>query len=424
MDMTALQARGEAMLDQLMAWATSPSGWVQAILVVVAIVLAPVLAKMVKTRVAWLRDAPGPDAVFRGIVYKVAPFLRALIQVGLLMVAAAVADAAFENSALVRLALGFALVFLIYRMIRTLLPKSVQKAALLIVIPLAVLGVIGVLDDITSWLDATYAFDFLGTTFTPTKILRVVVLGALLFWLGGVFNNRGQSAIRGQENLDIGVREIMAKLFQILLFFVLGIMLLSVASIPLSGLVVIVSALGLGIGLGLQSVAANFVSGLIILLDRSVRIGDFVEMDDGMMGTVSSINMRSTTLETADGKDVLIPNLNFIESRYLNWTHTDPTQRYEVEFTVHYDTDLDSLEDIIIPEILKYEKLDTSVEPPDLELRSFGEHGIRMAIEFWAVGIDDGENKFTSDIGMIIWRTLKAAGVVMPYHQIVMHKAK
>jgi len=424
MDLTALQARGEAMLDQLLDWATSPSGWVQAILVVAAIILAPLLAKMIRSRLSWLRDAPGPDAVFRGLVYKVSPFLRALMVVVLLMVGAAIADASFGNSALIRLALGFALVFLLYRMIRTLLPKSVQKAAILVILPIAILGVVGVLDDITTWLDTTYAFDFLGTTFTPTKILRVVILGALLFWLGGVFNNRGQNAIRGQENLDIGVREIMAKLFQILLFFILGIMLLSVASIPLSGLVVIVSALGLGIGLGLQSVAANFVSGLIILLDRSVRIGDFIEMDDGMMGTVAAINMRSTTLETADGKDILIPNLNFIESRYLNWTHSDPTQRYEVEFSVHYNTDLDSLEDILIPEIMKYEKLDTSVEPPDLELRNFGEHGIRMAIEFWAVGIDDGENKFTSDIAMIIWRTLKAAGVEMPFHQIVVHKAK
>jgi len=423
MDTTLVVERLEAIIDQVVVWATTPSGWIQAMLVVSAILVAPMIAKQLRHRISWLRVPPGPDDVFRALVYKVLPFLRAAALVVLLMVAGAVSDAAFGQSVLVRTALGFAVVFLLYRMIYTLLPPSLQKAAMWTVIPIALLSVMGLLGDITTWLDANYGFDMLGTTFTPTKIVRIIVLGALLFWLGGVFNTRGQATIRRQEGLDIGVREIMAKIFQIMLFIALAIMLLGVASIPLSGLVVVVSALGLGIGLGLQSVAANFVSGLIILLDRSVRIGDFIQMDDGMAGTVAAINMRSTTLETADGKDILIPNLNFIEGRYENWTHTDPSQRYEVGFTVHYDTDLDSLEAILIPEIMTYEKLLTEPELPDLELRGFGDHGIEMAIEFWAEGIDDGENKFTSDIAMIIWRTLKAAGVQMAYHQIVVHQA-
>ena len=91
---------------------------------------------------------------------------------------------------------------------------------------------------------------------------------------------------------------------------------------------------------------------------------------------------------------------------------------------MHYDTDLDSLEDILIPEILKYDRLETDPEMPDLELRGFGDHGINMAVEFWASGIDDGPNKFTSDVAMIIWRTLKAAGVQMPYPQVVVHQAQ
>ena len=424
MDMESLKLRLADTQAQLIEWATTPKGWVQAALVVAAILLAPILARQLKSKILWLREPPGPDAVFRNLVWRAAPFLRALILVAGLAAGAAISKATVGADALVRVALGFALVFLLYRMIRTLLPRDLQRFGLIVAIPVAILAAVGVLDDVTNWLDTNYAFELLGTVFTPTKILRILVLGALLFWAGGVFNTRGRTAIRSQERLDVGVREILAKIFQIGLFVILFLMLLSVASIPLSGLVVIASALGLGIGLGLQSVAANFVSGLIILLDRSVRVGDFIQMDDGLAGTVSAINMRSTTLETADGKDILIPNLNFIESRYENWTHTDPAQRYEVEFMVHYDTDLDSLEGILMPEILKYEQLLTEPELPDLELRGFGDHGIQMAVEFWAEGIDDGPNKFTSDIGMIIWRTLKRAGVDMPFHQIVVHKAK
>ena len=423
MDTDAAMARLEALGDQLALWATSPAGWVQAALVAAAILLAPLLARALRTRLAWLREPPGPDAVFRAVVFRIAPFARAVILVALLMAAGAVADAVFGQNLLVRVALALALVFLLLRAIQTLVPADLRRPALWVALPLGLLAAAGVLDDIALWLDTQYAFDFLGTTFTPTKILRVLVLGALLFWVGGVFNARGQTAIRSQERLDVGVREILAKIFQALLFVVLLLMLLSVASIPLSGLVVVASALGLGIGLGLQGVAANFVSGLVILLDRSVSVGDFVELEDGRAGTVSAIAMRSTTLETADGKDILVPNLTFIESTYQNWTRKDPRQRYEVGFSVHYDTDLDALEGILIPAILLYPRLNTDIEPPDLELRGFGDHGIQMAVEFWASGIDDGPNKFTSDVAFIIWRTLKAAGVEMPYHQVVVHKA-
>ena len=423
MDMTALRESADAALQQAMVWATSPAGWMQAALILVAILTSPLLAKSIRGKLAWLNTPPDKDAVFRALVFKIAPFLRAILLVGLLVAARAVSDAVFGMSALVQLALGLAIVFLLYRMVRTLLPKGIQRAALVILLPLGFVAAFGLLGDVAAWFDGLFSFSAFGAEFTPLVLLRIAVIGSLLFWLGGVFNTRGQTAIRSQEGLDVGVREIMAKIFQIALFFILFVMLLNVASIPLSGLVVVVSALGLGIGLGLQSVAANFVSGLIILLDRSVRVGDFIQMDDGLAGTVVAINMRSTTLETADGKDILIPNLNFIESRYENWTHTDPKQRYEVEFAVHYDTDLDSLEGILIPAILKYDKLETEPEMPDVEVRGFGDHGIQMAVEFWASGIDDGPNKFTSDVAMIIWRTLKAAGVQMPYHQVVVHKA-
>ena len=422
MDMTDVTARLERVGEQVVAWATSPAGWVQAAIVVAAVLVAPALARRLRARLAWLREPPGPDAVFRAVVSRVAPFLRAVLLVGLLFAGAAVSRAALGQDALVRVAFGFALVFLLYRMIRTLVPTDLQRAALLVAIPLGVLAAVGVLGDIAAWLDESYGFALLGTEFTPTKILRVLVLGGLLFWVGGVFNTRGQNAIRSREGLDVGVREIMAKIFQIVLFFVLLVMLLNVATIPLSGLVVVLSALSLGIGLGLQGVAANFVSGLIILLDRSVRIGDYVELEDGRAGNVSAINMRSTTLETYDGKDILVPNLTFIETTYQNWTHTDPSQRYEVGFTVHYDTDLDVLEGILMPAILAYENLAMEPEMPDLEFRGFGAHGIEMAVEFWAVGIDDGPNKFTSDVGFIIWRALKAAGVTIPYPQLVVHR--
>jgi len=151
-------------------------------------------------------------------------------------------------------------------------------------------------------------------------VAKLAVFGTLFFWLGSLGNKRGQTAIRAQESLDIGVREILAKLFQIILFVFVAFLVINTAGIPTSGLVVVFSALSLGIGLGLQPIAANFVSGLIILLDRSVKVGDFVMLEGGVFGRIKSINMRSTTVSTADGKDIIVPNTDFTENSYENWT--------------------------------------------------------------------------------------------------------
>ena len=163
---------------------------------------------------------------------------------------------------------------------------------------------------------------------------------------------------------------------------------------------------------------------MILLLDRTLKLGDFVELPDGKQGYVEAMNMRSATIETTDGKDIMVPNVTFIEQAYENWTHKDPRQRYEVYFSVAYDTDIDKLEDIIIPAVSAHDKVLQEPELPDLELREFGAYGINFAVEFWVDGIDDGVNKFTSDLNFIIWRALKKHGITMPLPQREIRRLK
>jgi small-conductance mechanosensitive channel len=407
--------------DQMLIWAQSPPFLVQVAIVVAAIFIAPLLAKFIKKRVVFFAKEPDVKANFlpvRNVVFTMGRFLRALLLVAILAIGAAVAKAAMGQDWLVKLAQSLATVYLIYSAIKVFLKDPLyQKLAIWTLIPLSLIAIFGCMDALTGFLDGTVILPMGDTPITAMTVIKLGFFGALFFWLGNLSNKKGQMAIRSQESLDIGVREIVAKLFQIALFAIIFILVIGAAGIPLSGLVVIFSALTLGIGLGLQPIAANFVSGLIILFDRSVKVGDFVVLPDGQEGFVEAINMRSTTVETTDGKDVMVPNTKFIEEAYENWTHKDPRQRYEVHFTVHFDTDLDSLEDIIVPAVLEHPQVLEDPEMPDLEFRSFGDSGINMAIEFWCEGIDDGPNKFTSDVGFIIWRTLKANGIRIPYPQ-------
>lgn len=423
------KALGKKILDKIIGWLTSPSFLAQIGAIALVWFLAPILTKVTTKRVFLFRDPPADDAKMRTAreyLYRSRDFLRAIFQVALLALFAVILKAVpiLGQDWLVKIAQGLAVVFLLYTVIKTFITNDMlQKLAIWILIPLALLIVFGYYDDLTDWLKSIK----LGQgeeAMSAMTIVLLAIFGAIFFKLATYSNSRGQDAIRAQESLDATTRAVISKILQIIIFTAAVIMAFSAAGISLSGLVVVFSALSLGIGLGLQPVAANFVSGMIILFDRSVRVGDYVVLADGQEGFVEAINMRSTTVETTDGKDIMVPNTTFIENSYENWTHKDPRQRYEVYFTVDFDTDIDMLEDIIIPAVSAHPSVLQEPEEPDLELREFGDNGIKFAVEFWCSGIDDGPNKFTSDLNFIIWRTLRDNKIKIPFPQRVVHMQK
>lgn len=253
-------------------------------------------------------------------------------------------------------------------------------------------------------------------------IARVAIFGSILFWLGRVSSRTGRDFIAHQENLDERTREVAAKLFEVSIFFLIFLLLLQIMGINLTTLAVFGGALGVGLGFGLQAIASNFISGIIILLDRSVSIGDYVELEDGRTGIVRELNMRSTTLETYDGKDIVVPNEKFIAEIFTNWTHKDKSQRYRVDFSVAYDSDIRKLIAIIKDVVASHPQVfsgdDVPIEErPDCEIDSFGDSGINMFVEFWMEGVDDGRNRVGGDLLLMILEALQEHGFEIPFPQ-------
>jgi len=425
-----VKALGKKIGQKVLGWLTSLAFLAQIGAIIVAYIFSPFLAKLLRQKVFLFKDPPDDSVklkVARDYIYASRDLLRPILLVILLIlfgkILAAIPMAGqtwLEKTWLVKIAQSLAVVFLLYKAINEFVSNDlVRKIAIWTIIPIALIMLFGYYDDLITRLDSISVMQMGGKPITLMTLILLIIFGALFFKLGNIANNKGQSAIRSQDGLDVATQEVVAKIFQIILFTIVTIMVLSAAKVPLSGLVVIFSALSLGVGLGLQPIAANFVSGMIILFDRSVRVGDFVVLPDGQEGFVEAINMRNTVVETTDGKDIMVPNTKFTEEAYENWTHKDPRQRYEVYFSVGYGTDLDKLEDIIIPEILKHPSVLKEPEMPDLELRKFGENGVDFAIEFWCDGIDDGPNKFTSDLNFVVWRTLRDNKIDMPLPQRV-----
>lgn len=420
-----LKALGHKLLAKILAWLSSIPFLAQVGVIVLAYFLAPFIASLTKKRIFLFKTKPLEGVKLkpaRDIVYRARALLRPIYLVGLLALFAIVLKSIpmAGQDWLVKLIQGLAVVFLLFSAIKEFAPNDlVRKAATWILIPLALLIVFGYFDEFQGVLNSTELMAMGGTPITLMTVFLLLIFGGVFFKLGNILNSRGQDVIRSQETLDVTTKEVVAKLFQIVLFAVVFILVLGAAKVPLSGLVVIFSALSLGVGLGLQPIAANFVSGLIILFDRSVKVGDFVMMEDEKFGRVKAINMRSTTVATADGKDIIVPNTSFTEGAYENWTHDSPLQRYEVDFGVAYNTDLDALVPLIRDAVLEHPDVLGEPDLPSVEFRAFGDSSINMCVEFWCLGVDDGPNKFTSDVGFIVWRTLKANKIEIPFPQRV-----
>jgi small-conductance mechanosensitive channel len=408
----------------LLASLSGPIFYIQVAIVGTAFVLAYAISAVLKSQLkaASLGPAGESQSNISAILIRSRELIFPVLAILLLGVAVQLSMEFLGRGFYVRVGQGIAIVFLFYRLIHHFIAsKSIKKFTRWIGVPVALLYVFGWLDEITTYLD-TIALEVGNIDFSAFDLLRTLFFGTILFWFGRVSNITGKQVIRNQPTLDMGTRELIAKLFEIGVFFLIFILMLQIVGINLTALTVFGGALGVGLGFGLQQIAANFISGIIILLDKSVTIGDFIELEDGRGGTIREMNMRCATLETYDGKDIIVPNEQFIVSVFTNWTHNNRQQRYAIEFSVAYKTDLEPMFDIIRkvcsshPQVLSGDSVPIEVRP-DAEIASFGDSGINILVEFWMEGIDDGKNRVGADLLLMIWMALKENGIEIPFPQ-------
>ncbi|MGH9320711.1 MAG: mechanosensitive ion channel family protein [Vicinamibacteria bacterium] len=422
--MEALGVRFEDLWASISGWFTSPQFYVQLGTVVAAMLLAFLAALLIKRRAVVLKaePKPGPWHTFRSLLFQTRDLLFPAMSVLLLGISIEIAAPFVDQSWLIRFAQSLALVFLLYTVIARFVDSSLMTGLLKWVgIPLATLHVFGWLDDLTNYLDGI-SFEVGNIRLSAYAAGRTLFFGTILFWLGRISNSTGKRVIRSQPQLDVGTREVIAKLFEISIFALVFLLLLQVMGINLTALAVFSGALGVGIGFGLQKIAANFVSGIIILMDRSITLGDYIELEDGRAGTLREMNMRSATLETFDGKDIVVPNEAFVATAFTNWTHYNKMQRYSLEFSVAYRTDLPPMFERVREVVASHPQVIPGPDEPDgecasVEIDSFGDSGINIQVEYWMEGVDDGPNNVKADLLLMIWAALREHDIEMPFPQ-------
>ena len=240
----------------------------------------------------------------------------------------------------------------------------------------------------------------------------IVLLAAL--WISSVLEAR---LLRSATGSGLSVRKALSNAIRALLLFVGLMFALSAAGIDLTALSVLGGAVGVGIGLGLQKLAANYVSGFVILAERSVRIGDNVRVD-GFEGRITDITGRYTVIRSPGGRESIVPNEMLISQRVENLSLADPRVWQSTVVSVGYDSDVDLVMRLLCeaayasPRVLK--------DPgPSAALSAFGADGLEFTLGFWIVDPENGTLSLRSDINLAILRALRAHGIDIPFPQRV-----
>jgi small-conductance mechanosensitive channel len=242
-------------------------------------------------------------------------------------------------------------------------------------------------------------------------ILTIVVTIFIALWISRVIENR---LMRAQQ-VNMNLRVVLAKLLRVFLLVIAVMIGLSAVGLDITMLSVFGGALGVGLGLGLQRIASNYVSGFIILLDKSMQIGDVVTIDSHY-GVVSDLRTRYLVLRKLDGTEVIIPNETLIVNPVINHSFTEHKARVQMPIQVSYDSSLELAMQLLEEVAVRHPRV--LVEPkPAAQIKGFGESGIDLMLSVWIPDPEEGSSSLQSEIYLEIWRAFKVNEISIPYPQ-------
>lgn len=243
----------------------------------------------------------------------------------------------------------------------------------------------------------------------------LVLLGILTAKLNRLIIYR----VMSKSDIQLGVRVAVASLVRYVVLAISLIVVLQFMGIDMTSLALLFGALGVGIGFGLQNITNNFVSGLIILLERPIKVGDRIEME-GVSGDVTNISMRATTIRTNDNISMIVPNSDFITSTVINWSHTDRNVRFNFPVSVSYKEDPERVRGLLL-EVARENKGVLVSPPPDVLFKEYADSAIVLNLRVWTRDYIDRPGVLKSQLYYAIFRKFREQGVEIPYPQRDVH---
>jgi len=254
---------------------------------------------------------------------------------------------------------------------------------------------------------------------TPLNIIFLVVLTLLLFWLSNKLKKIFIERILGKTSLDLGARIAIGTILRYVVLLVGSLVIIQTVGINLTTLNVLAGAIGIGVGFGLQNIASNFISGLIILFERPVKVGDRIAVGD-IDGRVTAIGARSTRVRTNDNITIIVPNSKFIEENVVNWSFENQSVRFRIPIGVAYDSDLRLVKKLLLE--VGEENADVLKEPKSaVRLIKFGDSSIDLELWVWTKEKLQRKTVLISALNFAIWEKFQAGGIEIPFPQTDLH---
>jgi small-conductance mechanosensitive channel len=423
-------------LVQLAEGLLQPTALIEMVVLTACLLLAYGLLRLLKAQVVQAQAEPDPaqahglrsagiwfgHKVFDGVLFPIGALLLALLaRWALRGLTPAVPLAVFKL--VVPILLSLAVIRLMGRVLQRAFPNSqlmriFERSLSWLIWAAVVMWITGLLPLILQELDSI-TWKFGATQVTVRNLLEGLVTAVLVLvlalWLSAALETR---LLRGATD-NLSIRKMAANAIRALLLFIGLIFALEAAGIDLTALGVLGGALGVGIGFGLQRLAANYISGFVILAERSMRIGDLVKVDN-FEGRITDISTRYTVIRALNGREAIVPNEMMITQRVENSSLADPKVLMSGTVQVAYGTDLDRLMPVLTAAVAAVPRV-VADPAPGVLLSAFAADGLELTVAYWIADPQNGQGNVRSDVNMAVLRTLNAAGVKIPYPQRVVH---
>jgi small-conductance mechanosensitive channel len=317
-----------------------------------------------------------------------------------------------SRSYLISVSFKLAFAWLIIRLVTSVIRNSfIVRLVALSAWLVAALSIIGQLDPVIDALDSV-SIVIGGLQLTPLLVIKLGVFLVVALWLSNLASNFAESRITQSSDLTPSVQVLLVKMIRLALMILAVAIVLGAVGINLSALAIFSGAAGVGIGFGLQKIVANFISGIILLVDKSVKPGDLVTIGDSS-GRISAMKTRYISVAAGDGREFLIPNEDLVTQKVTNWTYTDKNTLVKVNFGANYEADPRLVCKLAI-EIAAAAPRAIKLKPPSCILVEFAEAGMKFSLTFW-IPDPDGMDNVKSDVMLSLWDAFRREGIRVPY---------
>lgn len=296
--------------------------------------------------------------------------------------------------------------------------RELARIIAVIVWSVAALNIVGLLDPMLQVLDDA-RLPLGETSISVLDIFAGIGTFAAIMWFAMRLADFIDARLRKLTGIPPSARVLITKTGRIILIALAFFIALNSTGIDLTALAVFGGALGVGIGFGLQKVVGNFISGLILVMDRSIKPGDVIQIGE-TYGTINRMAARFTSVITRDGTEFLIPNESMITEQVVNWTHSDKNVRRKIEVQISYNSDLNSAMALMVEAANEHSR---TLKYPETKclIKGFGSDGVDLELRLWINDPHNGVSNIASDIMETIWDKFHLAGIEFPFPQRVVH---